>query len=387
MDHLGEPDHIAMLRDTLERFGANEVPREAARRWERGEPLPAAVLEKLSALGVFGLGVPEEYGGSGRDVVAAIVTIEELARRSQVLVDHFIMGAFYAGMNLAECGSQQQKAELLPKVVSGELRFAYGLTEPDVGADLASVATVARRDGDAVVVNGAKRFCSGVEIADYIYTLVRTGDPEDRHRNLSLVLIPTSADGVLIEEQQTMGLRGTRAADVTLSGVRVPAANIVGGGDGWNAGWNMLTGPGLDVEKIEVAAMSLGIARAAIDEAWDYAQQRVQFRRPVSANQSMRHALADVKTKLEACRLMTYHAAWLLQTGQPAKIPTSMAKLFVSETACEIVLACQKVMGAYGYVEDFEMERYVRDILAMPILGGSSAIQRNNIANALGLSR
>ena len=148
-----------------------------------------------------------------------------------------------------------------------------------------------------------------------------------------------------------------------------------------------MVGAGLDIEKIEVAAMALGIARAAIDDAWDYSQQRLQFGKPICTIQSIRHMLAEAKTRWEACRLMTYNAARLVDLQRPATVETSMAKLFVCDTARDIVLSCQQVMGAYGYVGDFDMERYVRDILVMPILGGSSAIQKNNIANRLKLPR
>jgi alkylation response protein AidB-like acyl-CoA dehydrogenase len=182
-------------------------------------------------------------------------------------------------------------------------------------------------------------------------------------------------------------MKGGGTFDVSFSDVEVPAANIVGGEEGWNDGWAKLAGAGLDIEKTEVAAMALGIARAAVNDAWTYAQERVQFGKPICAIQSIRHMLAEVKTKLEACRLMTYNAAALVDAHRPAAVETSMAKLFVCDTARDIVLTCQQVMGAYGYVRDFDMERYVRDILVMPILGGSSAIQKNNIANRLKLPR
>lgn len=156
---------------------------------------------------------------------------------------------------------------------------------------------------------------------------------------------------------------------------------------GKKAGWSKLVGPGLDIEKLEVAAMALGIATAAVNDAWEYSQERVQFGKPICSIQSIRHMLADVKTKLTACRLMTYHAAGLIDQKKNASAETSMTKLFVCDTAREITLTCQEVMGAYGYVKDFDMERYVRDVLIMPILGGSSAIQKNNIANLLNLPR
>jgi len=387
MGQFEESEHITMLRETLERFVANEMPREAARAWERGESWPSDLMPKLAELGVFGLCVPEEYGGTGRDIIAMIATIEELNRRSAVIATLYIMVTCYAGLNLLECASDEQKRRFLPAVATGDLIFAYGLTEPDTGSDLASVMTTAVQDGGDIVINGAKRFCTGASKADFIYTLVRSGPSDERHANLSIILIDPRSPGVTLEPQRTMGLSGATTSDVTFADVRVPLENLVGEEEGWNRGWGMLVGPGLDIEKIEVSAMALGTARAAVDDAWTYAQQRVQFRKVISANQSIRHMLADVATKLEACRLMTYHAAGLLQNRLPASVPTSMAKLFVCDTSRDIVLTCQQVMGAYGYVEEFDMERYVRDVLAYPILGGSSAIQRNNIANNLGLAK
>ena len=290
-------------------------------------------------------------------------------------------------MNIVECGSEAQKRKLLPKIAAGELLFAYGWTEPDVGADLASVKTTAVRNGDTLVVNGTKRFCSGANICDYIYTLVRSDRDAPRYHNLSLVLIPPTAKGITIEPINALGMKGAATTDVTFDDVRISAENIVGGEEGWNKGWQMITGTGLDVEKLEVAAMALGLASAAFQDAWDYSEQRVQFGKPISVNQSIRHKLADMKTQLHAARLMTHHAAWLANNEVPSGVETSMTKLFVTEAAKAIVLECQTIFGAYGYVKDFDVERYVRDVLLMPIIGGSSAVQRNNVANWSGLRR
>ena len=387
MQPLTEPDHVVLLRETLRRFVEDHMPRALAQEWDQRNHFPREVFEKLAALGVTGLSVPESHGGAGLDVVATMATIEELAARSMAVCSPYIQCTCYAGMNLAEVGSEAQKRELLPKVATGEMLFAYGISEPDVGTDVSSVKTTARREGDEVVVNGAKRFCSGANISNYIYTVTRSGDGDDRRGNLSIVLVPPDTPGVTIELQKAMGLKGSATSDVTFSDVRVPVSNVLGGEAGWNQGWGQLVGPGLDVEKIEVAAMALGLARAAVDDAWRYAQEREQFGKPISSLQSIRHMLSEVKTKLEACRLMTYHAAALLDRGEPAGVATSMSKLFVADTAVEIVLTCQRVLGAYGYVQEYDMERYVRDVLVMPIIGGSSAVQKNNIANQLRLPR
>lgn len=375
------PEHVVMLQDTLRRFVDAEMPRSAAAQWDKRNEFPREVFDKLAALGVMGMTVPEEYGGSGRDILATMVIIEELSKRSLAVAVPYIMAACYAGMNLVECGSEEQKRRLLPEVASGRMIFAYGWTEPDVGADLASVRTIAVRDGDSIVINGAKRFCSGAAISDYIYTLVRTGPTEDRRRNLSFVLIPPTAPGVSITPIEGLGMKGAATTDVSFSDVRVPLDALIGGEEGWNQGYRMLTGSGLDVEKLEVAAMAVGIGAAAFADALDYSQTRTQFGKPIGEYQSIRHKLAEMRTRLHAARLMLHHASWLTGQGRPCGVETSMTKLFCTEVGKHVALEGQTILGAYGYVKDFDMERYVRDALLMPIIGGSSAVQLNNIAN------
>lgn len=382
-----EPEHITLLRRTLERFVEEQMPRAAAAAWDRDDAHPADVVRELARLGLMGVTVPERYGGSGPDILAAMVIIEELSRRSLAVAVPYIMSACYGAMNILSAGSEAQRTELLPALARGEIRFAYGLTEPDAGADLAAVRTRATRSAERITVNGTKRFCTGAAIADYIYTLVRSDEQEPRYRNLSLLLIPRDARGVSIRPMSAIGMRGPGLCEVLLEDVEVGADRIVGGEDGWNAGWQLLSGPALDVEKLEVAAMAIGLARAALDDAWQYAQEREQFGKPIAAHQSVRHALADARTELDAARLMTYRAAWLAGQARPCGVESSMAKLFTCEAAQRIALRAQRVMGAYGLVEGFDMERYVRDLLLFPIVGGSSNIQRNNIANRLGLPR
>lgn len=374
-----EQDHIRQLRETLRRFVEKEMPRSMAAKWDKENYFPRDVFHKLAQLGVMGLTVPEQYGGAGRDIVATMIVIEELSKRSLAVSVPYIMAACYAGMNLVECATEEQKQELLPRVVDGSLIFAYGWTEPDVGADLASVKTRAVRSGDKLVISGNKRFCSGAAMCDYIYALVRTGDEQNRYKNLSMVLIPSNAKGVTITPIDAMGMKGAATTDVAFDSVEVPLTNLMGGEAGWNNGWSMIMGSGLDVEKLEVAAIAVGIAQAALEDAWAYAEERVQFGKKISSYQSIQHKLADMKTQVHAARLMTYHAAWLADQHLPCAGETSMSKLFATETAKSVALECQTILGAYGYVKDFDTERYVRDALLMPIIGGSSAIQRNNI--------
>lgn len=382
-----EPEHIGMLRQSIRRFLEKEAPRETMARWDEEDRVPRALFDKIVELGVCGMTIPEEYGGIGRDILGTMVTVEELSRRSMVIATQFLMNACYGSMNILASGSEEQKQRLLPRLAAGELLFAYGLSEPDVGSDLASVTTRAERRGDKVVINGNKRWCSGAEIADYIYALVRSGPAEDRYRNLSLVLIPPTAKGVKLTHIPAMGARGLNTNDVSFDEVEIPFSDVVGGEDGWNGGWTRLAGPALETEKLEVAAMALGIAAQAVDDAWEYSQQRRQFGKRICSVQSIRHMLADVQTKLQAARLMLYRGCWLADNGLPCSVETSMAKMYVCELGLDIVLTCQKVMGAYGYARGFDMERHVRDMLLMPIIGGSTAIQLNNIANRMGLPK
>jgi alkylation response protein AidB-like acyl-CoA dehydrogenase len=381
----GEREDLASLRDTIRRFVEREMPRADARKWDAQDIFPREVFARLIGLGVTGVTVPEQYGGTGVDVVAAMTIIEELSRRSLAVAVPYIMCSCYCGMNIGKSGSAAQKAAILPKVARGEILYAYGLTEPDVGADIASVKTTAKIVDDRVVVNGVKRFCTGANIADHILTLVRSGDPAARHRNLSLLIIPTRAAGVRIEVTDSIGMKGAPTTDVWLDDVTVGIDDVVGGPDGWNKGWEMITGSVLNVEKLEVAAMALGIAEAAAGDAWEYAQARQQFGKPVSTYQAVRHKLADMRTDLLACRLMLYHAAAMASRGEPCGVESSMAKLFVTERGRKIVIDAQEIIGAYGLTREFDAERHVRDMLILPIAGGSSNIQRNNITQMLRL--
>jgi len=263
-----ESSETRMLRDTVRRFVDKELPRELARECDRQSTFPREVFRRLCELGVTGLTVPEQYGGAGVDILAAIVVIEELSRRGTFLAGPYIHCAFYGSMNIVEHGSEAQKRALLPALARGELFFAYALSEPDVGGDLASACVTGIPDFELnkVVVNGTKRWCTGARFADYLYTLVRTGAKEDRYRNLSLLLIPAAASGITIKDIDHMGMRYTQTTDVVFDEVEVPLENVVGGAERLHEGWPMLVGRGLDVERLEVTAVALGIAAAAVDD-------------------------------------------------------------------------------------------------------------------------
>ena len=384
---IDEPEHIGELRRQLQRFVETEAPREKRREWDRNHTFPRDLHQRLCDLGIMGLTVDPEYGGSGRDLLAAVAVIEELCRAGSFLAGPFIHTAFYGGINISENGSEAQKRELLPRLARGEVLFAYGLSEPNVGGDLASVETRAERRGDAIVLNGAKRWCTGADFADYIYCLVRSGPAGERYRNLSFLLVPTDSPGLSMQPIEHVNLRYTLSSDVYFDNVELPLSAIVGGEEMWNQGWRLLAGEALNVEKIEISAVAFGLAQAALEEAWAYAGERVQFGKTIAAHQAIRHKLVTARTKLQACRHLLYHSAWLADQRRPCAAETSMAKLFCADVGVEIALACQQVMGAYALSDGYDIERNVRDLLGMPIVGGSSDMQRNNLASLWRLGR
>lgn len=380
-----EPDHVTELRRQLERWVAEKMPREKRLEWDRDATWDRQLFKEIADMGLIGLTIPEEYGGLGEDIYAAAAVIDELCQGGSSMAGPFIHAAFYGGLNISENGSKEQKEELLPKIARGEVFLCYGLSEPNVGGDLPSVETRVERDGDELVINGAKRWCTGADWSDYIYCLCRSGEPGVRHGNLTFVLIPTSAAGVSMQPLEHINLRYTKSMDVFFDDVRLPASAIVGGEEMWNKGWQVLAGRALDVEKIEITAVAYGIARAALNEAWTYAQEREQFGKPIAQHQAIAHKLITARTKLQACRHMLYHAAWLANEGLPCSAETAMAKLFCADVGVEIGLACQQVVGAYGLSDAYDIERNVRDLLGMPIVGGSSDMQKNNLAKLLRL--
>jgi len=383
---MTESEDIRLIRDSVRRFVGTHMPREAARKWDKGNIFPRDVYAELGKMGLMGLTVPAEYGGQGVDIPATMAVIEELAKRSSAVTCPYIMAACYAGMNLVESGSETQKRALLPKVAKGELLFAYGLSEPNVGGDLAMVETSARREGNRILLSGTKRWCTGAQIADYVFCLARTGPKEDRYKNLTIFLVPPKSQGVAIRPLDHLGIRGVETNDAIFDDVEIGDDAILGGAQMWNQGWKQLAGRALEVEKLELSAVALGLAEAAIADAIDYAETRVQFGKPIGAHQAIRHTIADVKTKVLAMRLMLTHAANLVQDRKPSALESSMTKLFCCEGASEITLTCQRVMGAYGLSDLMDMERYVRDAISLPIVGGSSNMQKNNIANRLKLA-
>ena len=373
-----------------EKTYADQMTAFGADRWQ----VPQIVEDlkvKAREAGLWNLFLPESDRGAGLSNLEYSALCEVMGR-SGFASEVFNCAAPDTGnMEVLErYGNERHKREYLQPLLDGKIRSAFLMTEPDVASsDATNIETSIVREGDEYVINGRKWWSSGVgDPRCKIAIVMGKTDPDaETYRQQSQILMPLDTPGIEIIDIDHVGLRYARTCDVVFDNVEIDAEHILGGIEGWNKGWNMLASEALDVEKLEISSVALGIAHAAMDEAWEYAQQRRQFGKPISAHQSVRHDLVEARTKLQACDHMLYHAAHLAQNREPCSVETSMAKLFIGDTTLEIVLKCQQVMGAYGCTSEYAMERHVRDILVMPIVGGSSKIQKNNIAARLRLSQ
>jgi alkylation response protein AidB-like acyl-CoA dehydrogenase len=373
-----------MLQETMRRFVEKECPVEVVRELDETDVFPKEIFSKLADLGVLGLTVPEEYGGSGRDLLSAILVLELLSSRFPALGWAYVQAVFYGGEIIAKLGSEAQKERYLVEIVKGNRLFSYALTEPNAGSDAASSTTAATPHGERFLINGTKTFITGADVAGTVIALVRTDKDVPKHKGLSMFLVDSPAEGLSIRPIRKLGYKCSSACEVVLEDVEAGKEDILGGSEMLNQGWQQLLAT-LDVEHLEVAACGLGVAQGAYQDALKYAQERVQFGQPIGKFQAVSHQLADIATEIAASRLLAYHACWILEQGREAPLESTQAKLFATETAKKAAVAALQIMGAYGYSMEFDAQRFVRDSLALPIGGGTSEILRNVIARKIGL--
>jgi acyl-CoA dehydrogenase len=377
------PEH-RMLRDSVRDFFDRELPEERIREMDRARRIPRDLWRRFAQLGWQGISVPADYGGSGGDVSTAAVFCEEIARRFPSLATDWLLVSMTARV-LRESGTPAQKQELLPRLASGDFLMSFGMSEPGGGTDVLALKTRATRHGDEWVVRGQKLYTSFADDADAILVLCRTDPAEGakRARGLSLVLTPRHQPAVQVRRLELMGMRAACTCEVFLDDARAPADALVGGrGDGWRT---LLAS--LDEERILCAAMYVGIAGAALDQALQYARDRNAFGRPIGAFQAVQHPLAETATDLEQIRLITAKAAWLQSNGRDCAMEAAMAKLAASEAAIRATDRCMRVLGGYGLVEASAMERLLRDARLGPFSPISNEMVRNFVGERLGLPR
>ncbi len=367
-----------MIRDMARDFARREIAPHA-QAWEKAGWIDDALVAQMGELGLLGMVVPEEWGGSYIDYVAYALAVEEISAGDGAT------GALMSIHNSVGCGpvlnygSQAQKDEWLAELASGRAIGCFALTEPQAGSEAHHLRTRAELVDGQWVLNGSKQFCSNAKRAKLAIVFAVT-DPELGKKGLSAFLVPTDTPGFAVERSEhKMGIRASDTCAVSLSDCRIPEANLLGErGKGLAIALSNLEGG-----RIGIGAQALGIARAAFEAALLYARERVQFGKPIAEHQSIANMLADMQTQLNAARLLILHAARLKSAGLPCLSEASQAKLFASEMAEKVCSQAVQIHGGYGYLEDYPVERYYRDARITQIYEGSSEIQRLLIAREL----
>lgn len=366
------------IADAVRSF-AQERLRPFAEQWDKDHRFPREAIEEMAALGLFGMLVPEQWGGSDTGYVAYAMALEEIAAGdgacSTIMSVHNSVGC----VPILRFGSEQQKREYLTPLATGAMLGAFALTEPQAGSDASSLKTRARREGDDYVLSGSKQFITSGQNAGVVIVFAVT-DPQAGKRGISAFIVPTDAPGYQVARvEDKLGQHASDTCQIVFENVRVPVANRLGEeGEGYKIALANLEGG-----RIGIAAQSVGMARAAFEVARDYAKERQSFGKPLIEHQAVAFRLADMATQVAVARQMVLHAAALRDAGQPALMEASMAKLFASEMAEKVCSHALQTLGGYGYLSDFPLERIYRDVRVCQIYEGTSDIQRMVIARNL----
>ena len=378
MDFDLSPDHV-LLRDTIRDFMETEVA-PVVDEHERARRFPADIVRRIGEMGWLGINVPERWGGAGMDTLSYALAIEEIGRvwgsLGLIVAAHTSLGCG----PLLIAGTDEQRDRFLPPLASGRVLGAYGLTEPEAGSDAGGTRTTARRDGDEWVIDGQKRFITNAGQAGTYILTARSGSDPDGSAAISAFIVPADTPGFSVGRlEEKMGLHASATGELRLDGVRVPHANLLGEeGAGFRAFLKVLDGG-----RISIAALALGLAQAAFDAAVPYARTREQFGRPIGSFQGVAFMIADMATEIEAARALVWRAAWLKDQGREYGLAAAQAKLFASEVSSRVTNAAIQVHGGYGYVEDYKVERYLRDAKLTEIGEGTSQVQRLVIARKI----
>ncbi|SDS49808.1 acyl-CoA dehydrogenase family protein [Actinopolymorpha singaporensis] len=379
------PEHET-FREVVADFARAEIAPHAA-RWDEAHHFPVEAVAAMGKLGLFGLVVPEEYGGSGGDFTSLCVAIEEIGRVDQSL-GLTLEAAVGLGIGpILAWGTDEQKARWLPDLATGQALAGFGLTEAEAGSDAGATRTRARLDGDTWVIDGGKQFItnSGTPITSLVTVTARTGQADDGSPEISAIIVPAGTPGFTVEPAyRKLGWHASDTHPLSFDNCRVPADHLLGER---GSGFRQFLAT-LDEGRIAIAALATGLAQGCLDEATEYAKNRIAFGRPIGVNQGLSFQLADLRVAVEASRLLTYKAAAMKDAGRPAaelKQAAAMAKLFASEAAVTATRTATQVFGGYGFMEEYPVARFYRDAKILEIGEGTSEIQRMVIARSLGL--
>lgn len=379
---LGFTQEQEMFRESVRRFMAKECTRAYIRECSDNDRFPSELYDKMAAQGWMGIPFPEAYGGAGLGPIELAIFLEEAGYGWYGAGSSYFTTVVLGGYNILLYGTEAQKREFLPGIISGKVKTAFALSEPNVGSDAAAVELFAAEEGDHFVLNGQKMFTTCAHVADHILTVTRTlRQPERKHHGITIFLVDAKSPGIEIRPLKQLGRTATHTNEVFFRDVRVPRERMMGTlHEGW-AGLNQ----GLGVERMSVAMMYAGTAQAVVDYAVRYAKDRRQFGQPISKFQAVQHKLADMQMKADIARLLGYRVAWMLSAGLPCFREMSMAKLYASEALFDIAHNGVQVMGGYGVLEEYDMELFFRDSRIGMIGAGASEIQRTIIAKQMGL--
>ncbi|GGB34927.1 acyl-CoA dehydrogenase [Lentibacillus populi] len=367
-----------MIRKMVRDFAHKEVAKEVE-RMEREDRFPRELIQKMGKLGLMGIPIPTEYGGSGMDLISYIIAINELSKVSATLGVILSVHTSVGTNPIRYFGNEEQKKHYLPKLASGEYLGAFALTEPGAGSDAASLKMKAKKAGDNYILNGSKMFITNGGEADTYITFARTSDERGKS-GVSTFIVEKDTPGLVIgKKEKKMGLHGSNTVQLNFDQCIVPQEQLLGKeGDGFKIAMAIL-----NHGRIGIAAQALGIAEAALAYATNYASTREQFGKPIAHNQGISFKLADMATEVEAAKLLTYHAASLVQQNSACSKEVSMAKMYAAKTARKTAIEAVQVYGGYGYTKDYPVERLFRDAKITEIYEGTNEIQHIVIAKHL----
>ncbi len=375
---FGESENQQMISQMIADFGKTEI-KPRSMEWDESQEFPVELFKKLGTLGLMGVLVPHEFGGSGFGYPEYVTAISEIAK-----IDGSI-GLSIAAHNslctghILHFGNAEQKKKYLPKLATGEWIGAWGLTEPNTGSDAGNMRTVAVAEGDYFVINGAKNFITHGKSGNVAVVIVRTGAVGDSHGMTAFIIEKGTPGFSAGKKENKLGMRASETAELIFSDCRIHKSQVIGKiGDGFVQSLKILDGG-----RISIAALSLGIAQGAFEAALQYSKERHQFNKPISSFQGISFKLAEMATKIEAAKLLTFQAAAMKNRGENVTKESAMAKLFASEVAVEVANEAVQIFGGYGYIKDFPVEKYYRDAKLCTIGEGTSEIQKLVISRAI----
>ena len=376
------PENLRMMRETIRRF-VNQDLEPISQKVEDDDEIPEEIVQKMRELGLFGLSIPEEYGGLGLGTLGECLVYEELTKTNACFRSRIGTSNGIGSMGILFDGTDEQKQKYLPRIASGEWTACFALSEPEAGSDAGNIQTTAKRDRDHFVINGLKHFITNGDVANLATVLTLTDKQKRTRGGITAFVVEKGTPGFNIGTiERKMGLHGSHTCELIFDNCRIPVENVIGGepmiGQGFKTAMRVL-----DKGRLTMGACALGAAQKLLELCIAYSKERVQFGKPIVKFQSVGNMLADVATEIYAARQMLYHASWLRDQGKRIIKEASMAKLFCTEMACRVADRAFQIFGGMGYMKDLPVERFFRDLRLYPIFEGTSEIQRLVIAREL----